>query len=164
MSRIKYCHICISCRSVEVISKFYQEVFDCKPLDPYRNMKGTWAGQLIGCGEDRWADASVTGEHLMMPGYNDDVSLTIELLEYKPDGKDIQRDIFDKGLSHICFQVPTAEEVGPLVDKLLAHGGSLASQFPDYHKERVAYCRDPEGNLIEIRRPNDVPDTIRPVK
>lgn len=161
MQRIKYCHVCISCRNVEAVSNFYQKVFECKPLDPKREMKGEWAGQLIGCGEERWDKASVTGEHLSIPGYDDDISLTFELLEYKPEGEDTLRQIYDKGITHICFEVPTAEEVGPLVEKVIEYGGSLVSQFPDYRKERVVYCRDIEGNLIEIRRPNDMPDTFR---
>ena len=163
MSRIRYCHVCISCRDVKAVSKFYQEVFGCKPIDPPRNMKGKWAGQLIGCGEEHWDEASVVGEHITIPGFEDDVSLTFELLEYKPDGQDIERQIYDKGVTHICFEVPTEEEVGPLIEKVLAHGGSLVSEFPDFHKERVAYCRDIEGNLLEIRRPNDSPDTLRPL-
>lgn len=161
MRRIKYCHVCISCRDVQAVSKFYQDVFGCKPLDPPRNMSGEWAGQLIGCGKEHWDEASVIGEHITVPGYEDDISLTFELLEYKPAGRDEERQIFDKGITHICFEVPTPQEVAPLVKKVLAHGGSVVSEFPDFSNERVVYCRDIEGNLLEIRRPNDKADTIR---
>lgn len=161
MGRIKYCHVCISCRDVQAVSKFYQDVFGCKPLDPPRNMSGEWAGQLIGCGKEHWDEASVIGEHITVPGYEDDISLTFELLEYKPAGRDEERQIYDKGITHICFEVPTPQEVAPLVKKVLAHGGSVVSEFQDFSNERVVYCRDIEGNLLEIRRPNDKADTIR---
>lgn len=161
MSKIKYCHVCISCRDVQKVSRFYQEVFGCKPLDPKRNMSGEWAGRLIGCDKEHWDEASVIGEHLTVPGYEDDISLTFELLEYKPEGADVTRQIFDKGITHICFEVPLLKDVAPLVQKVLANGGSLVSQFEDFTKERVVYCRDVEGNLLEIRRPNDEPDRIR---
>lgn len=155
---VKYCHVCISCKDWKKISKFYQDVFDCIPLDPLRNMHGKWAGQLIAA--EKQEEAAVVGEHLMVPGYGDN-GPTLEILSYQPLGKDNQMECYDFGFTHICFEVPTIEEKNAAVEKLLAYGGSMVSTFDDWRKERVAYCRDPEGNIVEIRRPNDEPDTIR---
>ena len=156
---MKFCHVCIACKDWKKISEFYQKVFDCVPLDPPRHMEGEWAGHLIAAPELK--DAVIEGEHLMVPGYDNNVSLTLEILTYKPAGKNVEFNCYDTGFVHICFEVPTIEEKNAAVEKLLANGGSMVSTFEDWRKERVAYCRDPEGNIAEIRRPNDEPDVIR---
>ena len=156
---IKYCHVCISCKDWQMISKFYQDVFDCIPLDPIRHMQGQWAGELIAA--ENKEEAEVVGEHIMVPGYGDN-GPTLEILSYKPLGKDVPLECYDFGFTHICFETPG--NIVALLDRFLEHGGTLISQFEDPYKERVIYGRDPEGNIVEIRRPNDVPDTIRVTK
>ena len=155
---MKYCHVCIACKDWQLISKFYQDVFGCIPLDPIRNMKGSWPGKLIAAPVEE--EAEIIGEHIMVPGYGDE-GPTLEILTYKPYGKDVTLECYDPGFTHVCFEVPTQEEKNAAIEKLLACGGSMISKFDDYHVERAVYARDPEGNIVEIRIPNAVPDTIR---
>lgn len=153
----KYCHVCIACKDWKLISQFYQDVFGCIPLDPFRHMTGKWAGQLIAA--ENLEEAEVVGEHLLVPGYGEN-GPTLEILSYKPVGKDVTLECYDTGFTHICFEVP-GNNISDALDRLEKFGGTIISTFDDPRSERVAYCRDPEGNIVEIRRPNDVPDTIR---
>lgn len=153
---IKYCHVCIACKDWQLISKFYQDVFGCIPLDPVRNMQGEWAGHLIAAPDVD--EAEIVGEHIMVPGYGEQ-GPTLEILSYKPVGKDVTLECFDTGFTHICFEVP--DDITETLQRFLECGGSMISTFENPEKERAIYGRDPEGNIVEIRRPNAVPDTIR---
>lgn len=155
--KFKYCHVCIGCRDWKRISQFYQEVFGCIPIGEIRDMRGKWVGQLIAAENEK--EAEIVGEHLLVPGYGEE-GPTLELLSYRPIGKNIELECYDMGFSHICFEVPE-RDISAALERLVQYGGRIVSTFENPHGERVAYCRDPEGNIVEIRRPNDVKDRIR---
>lgn len=134
---MKYCHVCISCKDWRVISQFYQDVFECRPLDPQRSLTGEWTGRLLGGQADE--NACIEGEHLVVPGYGDG-GPTLEILSYKPRGNATTLNTYDFGFTHICFEVEN--DITETLEKFLAHGGTMISTFADPYKERAIYGRD----------------------
>ena len=74
----------------------------------------------------------------------------IELLYYESHPrKAINRDICDMGYSHIAFTVDNLDyEYKRLKEKGLKF--NWGPQISPDGKAKVAFCRDPEGNLIEL--------------
>ena len=74
----------------------------------------------------------------------------IELLHYKSHPrKPINKDICDIGCSHIAFTVESLDyEYKRLREKGVRF--SCAPQISPGGKAKVAFCHDPEGNLIEL--------------
>ena len=74
----------------------------------------------------------------------------IELLYYESHPREpVARDICDAGYSHISF---TVDNLDHEYDRLEIMGieFSCAPQISPDGKARVAFCRDPEGNYIEL--------------
>ena len=74
----------------------------------------------------------------------------IELLYYESHPrKSINRDICDIGYSHIAFTVENLDsEYKRLKEKGIKF--NCAPQISPDGKAKVVFCRDPEGNLIEL--------------
>lgn len=74
----------------------------------------------------------------------------IELLYYKfHPRKPINKDICDIGYSHISFTVESLDyEYKRLKEKGIKF--NCAPQISPDGKAKVAFCRDPEGNFIEL--------------
>lgn len=59
-----------NCKSLigrEKLIKFYKEVFHCRSIGEVRDLKGAWLDQMTGI-----KNAHIVGEHLCLPGYDDD--------------------------------------------------------------------------------------------
>ena len=150
VKHLKYCHVGIVSKDWRALSRFYQEVFGCRPLDPERH--NTAADKVLGV-----EGGQIHGEHVMVPGYGDE-GPTLEIMTLMPSGQEAGEHAYDYGYAHICFEM---DDTRPVLEKLLQHGGSILSTWPDPFEARCVYCKDPEGNIVEIRRPNLVPDTFR---
>ncbi len=74
----------------------------------------------------------------------------IELLYYESHPrKPINRDICDRGYSHISFTVKSLDyEYKRLREKEVKF--NCAPQISPDGRAKVVFCRDPEGNLIEL--------------
>lgn len=74
----------------------------------------------------------------------------IELLYYESHPrKAINRDICDMGYSHVAFSVENLDyEYKRLSKKGIKF--NCTPQISPGRKAKVAFCRDPEGNLIEL--------------
>lgn len=74
----------------------------------------------------------------------------IELLYYEfHPGKPVNRNICSIGYSHIAFTVENLDyEYKRLKEKRVKF--NCAPQISPNGKAKVAFCRDPEGNLIEL--------------
>ena len=76
--------------------------------------------------------------------------IMIELLKYHShEGSSFPREIINSGISHFALTVDDLEE---LYKKATSEGVVFNSppQCPPDGKVLVAFCRDPEGNLIEL--------------
>ena len=143
---MKYAHTNIIAKDYLTLSSFYQEVFDCKPLKPNRNLHGEWLDQLTGM-----KDVHIVGEHLLMPGYKTG-GPTLEIFTYS-DSTSTAKSINNCGFAHIAFEV---ESVAKAVDSVIHKGGALLGEivtkdYGDMGIATFAYVKDPEGNLIELQ-------------
>ncbi|NVO10340.1 MAG: VOC family protein [Bacteroidales bacterium] len=144
----KYAHTNIISENWESLTKFYIEVFDCKPVPPQRNQSGEWLEKGTGV-----KNASLKGMHLRLPGHGES-GPTLEIYSYgnmieKPEIPAANR----KGFGHLAFEVDNVEET---LGKMLKFGGSKLGEIVVKEVEGVGtitftYATDPEGNIIEIQ-------------
>ncbi|HBE70462.1 MAG TPA: glyoxalase [Planctomycetaceae bacterium] len=144
---MKYAHTNIVCRDWKKLSAFYVDVFDCEIVPPIRKQSGDWLAQGTGV-----KDANLEGVHLLLPGYGRQ-GPTLEIFQYLEYEE--QPDLVPnaRGFGHIAFEVDDVEEI---LAALLKAGGSKLGSPTSRHVEGVGkltfvYCRDPEGNTIELQ-------------
>ena len=144
---MKYVHTNIICKDIELLSKFYIEVFECKQIGSETKMSGDWLKKGTGIQN---AEARVI--NLQLPGYEEG-GPTLEMFQYTqildeqrfPKGN-------SKGLGHLAFKVDNVQAV---LDKVLEKGGNklgeLVSQEFKSGTLTYIYVTDPEGNIIEVQ-------------
>jgi predicted enzyme related to lactoylglutathione lyase len=143
----KYAHTNLIAKDWKRLSVFYQDVFDCTPVPPERDLTGEWLDRATGL-----AQAHIRGIHLRLPGYGD-AGPTLEIFEYAsmPSRPEVRPNT--PGFSHIAFAV---DEVETTVQEVLAHGGSAVGavtvrEYPGVGVLTFQYVTDPEGNMIEVQ-------------
>lgn len=127
--------------------EFYVAALDCVPVGVERELEADWLSRSVG------VDVKITGRHLRLPGPGDD-GPTLEVFHYEP--------LLDSGLplpnrtgfGHIAFVV---DDVLLALDRVLACGGSRLGEIATGPIDgagiiELVYCRDPEGNVIELQR------------
>ena len=149
---LRYRHVNIIAKDWRALSKYYQDVFGCRPMDPPRDYSGEWIENLVGV-----KGAVVEGEHIEVPGYGEG-GPTFEVFSYKPTGTQGPLKVYDYGFAHICFEV---DDVAATLKRILKYGGTILSTFEDPYSERCVYTKDPEGNIVEIVLPRKIKDVYR---
>ena len=142
-----YVHTNLVARDWRKLSRFYQNVFGCSEVMPYRQLSGAWLER--GTGVD---NAQLQGVHLRLPTSGNDI--TLEIFEYH-ETVDMQPGPVNRvGFGHIAFAV---EDVNAACDAVLNHGGQQVGtietfELPDGEQLTWAYVRDPEGNIVELQK------------
>jgi len=72
----RYAHTNIIAKDWKRLACFYQQVFDCEPVPPERDLSGDWLDKATGI-----HDAHICGIHLRLPGYGKD-GPTLEIFQY----------------------------------------------------------------------------------
>jgi predicted enzyme related to lactoylglutathione lyase len=142
-----YTHTNLTGHDWQGLVRFYCKVFGCTPKPPQRDLSGEWLEQLTAI-----PNAQLKGMHLLLPGCGAN-GPTLEIFQYD---EMLSRDmpvVNQPGFGHIAFHV---DDVQQAVTEIKAHGGSLVGQIvktevPGVGILRVAYARDPEGNIIEVQ-------------
>lgn len=143
---MKYVHTNIVARNWKLLSEFYINVFECKPVPPERNLKGEWLERGTGV-----KNASIQGIHLRLPGY-DKNGPTLEIFQYLEN--EIKPDTVAnrEGFGHIAFLVDNVETV---LEMIISTGGTrIGDVVRKDFGDRVlifTYAKDPEGNIIEVQ-------------
>jgi predicted enzyme related to lactoylglutathione lyase len=144
---IKFVHTNLIAKDWKSLSKFYIDVFGCKPTYPERDLSGEWLEKIT-----EIKNARIRGMHLSLPGYEN--GPTLEIFQYSPENLRTNSPTINmQGFGHIAFHV---EDVPEVLEKLIEHGGTLfgevaQKQYPELGLLTVAYTRDPEGNFIELQ-------------
>lgn len=143
----KYVHTNIISTDWRGLARFYQEVFDCVPLPPERDLSGVWLGQ--GTGVD---GAALRGMHLRLPGHGKE-GPTLEICQYAQMQDRLPPAANRLGLGHMAFQV---DDVAATRQAVLAHGGGdlgqvTRAEVPGVGQLTFTYMTDPEGNILEIQ-------------
>jgi predicted enzyme related to lactoylglutathione lyase len=144
---MKYVHTNIIARDWKRLSKFYQDVFQCVPVPPQRDLKGKWVEEFSGV-----KNASIQGEHLLLPGFGEN-GPTLEIFSYN---EMIEREnlVNGTGFAHIAFAV---DDVADVLDLVQRNGGTktgepLTHNYPNGTAVTFVYCKDIEGNIIELQK------------
>lgn len=143
----RYAHTNLIARDWRRLAKFYQDVFDCVPLPPERDLSGDWLDRATAIEGSR-----ITGMHLRLPGHGD-AGPTLEIFQY--DAMPAHPEVAPNtpGFSHIAFAV---DDVPAMVRSVLEHGGAEVGELAvrdvaDAGLLSFQYVADPEGNIIEIQ-------------
>lgn len=143
----RYAHTNLIARDWRRLAVFYQEVFDCVPLPPERDLSGDWLDRATAIDGSR-----ITGMHLRLPGFDGD-GPTLEIFQYDamPEHPAIAPNT--PGFSHIAFAV---DDVAAMATAILDHGGARVGdiavrEVPGAGRLTFQYMADPEGNIIEIQ-------------
>jgi len=143
----RYAHTNIIANDSEKLIDFYKMVFQCKSIGEVRDLRGRWVDELTGI-----PDAHITGEHLLLPGYDADHP-TLEIYQYDQAAIGDQHQINQCGFAHIAFEVDDVEAT--LSDVLRAGGGQIGevvkAEYEDGRKAVFVYATDIEGNIIELQ-------------
>lgn len=145
-NEIKYVHTNLIAKNWKSLAEFYIKVFNCKAIQPERNLSGEWIDKITGI-----PSVNIKGVHLELPGTN---GISLEIFEYLPeDTREINRKINQKGFGHIAFHV---DSVNDILEKVQTNGGKQLGKLIEKNYEGIGlltavYVTDPEGNFIEIQ-------------
>ena len=144
----RYVHTNLIARDWKRLVRFYGDVFGCIPKDPERDLSGEWLDRVTSL-----SAARLRGVHLRLPGYGD-TGPTLEIFSYD-DMPDRRRPMANEpGFAHIAFAVDDVEKA---LETVISAGGSSVGEIAttevgDVGLLQVIYARDPEGNIIELRK------------
>ena len=144
---MKYVHTNIIAKDWKRLAGFYQDVLQCVPVPPERDLSGDWVDALT-CLEG----VRIRGAHLRLPGWGED-GPTLEIFQYDHMPERPRGAINTQGFVHIAFQV---DDVAGVAGRFLEHGGTavgqlVSSQYPNGKTLVVQYVADPEGNIVELQ-------------
>ena len=144
---IKYTHTNIISKDWKKLVKFYQEVLECMPAPPERDLAGTWLDEGTGV-----KNAHLMGMHLRLPGLGEN-GPTLEIYQYSNNVEKPQSVANTEGIGHLAFHVDDVKEIH---DKILSYGGNELGKITEKEIEGVGmltfvYMTDPEGNIIELQ-------------
>ncbi len=144
----KYTHTNIVAQDWKRLAQFYEQLFDCVPVPPERDLSGPWLDAGTGL-----PDAHIRGIHLRLPGGGEN-GPTLEIFQYNREEPRPATAINRPGLAHLAFAVADVEAARQAV--LDASGtavGDLVSlEVAGAGRVTFAYVTDPEGNIIELQR------------
>lgn len=143
----KFGHVNVVARNWRALARFYEDVFDCKPVPPERDYRGRDLDAGTGL-----RGAHLTGLHLRLPGLGPD-GPTLEIYSYDEPAAGDAPVINRFGFAHIAFGV---DDVARARNEVLAAGGGIVGEIVTLQTAtgaRVTFCylSDPEGNIIELQ-------------
>lgn len=143
----RYVHINIIAKDYRKLISFYKDVFHCKSIGETRDLHGEWLDRLTGI-----SNAHIVGEHLCLPGYEEDHP-TLEIFSY--DTMDITDNALLNrcGIAHLAFEVDDVEQTLQL---LLQKGGKqigevVKTEYANGKQAVFVYATDCEGNIVELQ-------------
>ncbi len=143
----RYVHTNIIAQDWQRLAKFYEEVLDCVPKPPARDLAGDWLEAATGIPE-----AHLKGMHLTLPGAGAD-GATLEIYQYTGGPEKPTTAVNRPGLAHLAFSVPDAAAA---LQAVIAGGGGavgevVSTDIPGVGRITFVYATDPEGNVIELQ-------------
>lgn len=149
----RFGHVNLIARDWRSLAAFYERVFGCEVVPPERDYAGPDLAAATGL-----AGARLRGVHLRLPGYGD-AGPTLEIYEYTAPAyaEDVPPPVsavHRPGFGHVAFAV---DDVANARRVMLDAGGEsvgkvVESVTQDGSRVTWCYCRDPEGNVVELQR------------
>ena len=143
----RYVHTNLTVRDWRRVAAFYCDVFGCVPQPPERHLSGDWIDRLT-----TLPGARIRGLHLVLPGFPPG-GPTLEIFSYDEMTAAARPVTNEPGFGHLAFAV---NDVEAAVTAVLAAGGGRVGEVATAAVAgvgtlRVAYVRDPEGNILELQ-------------
>lgn len=144
----KFVHVNIVAQDWRKLARFYEDVFECVPVPPERDLSGQWLEDATNV-----AGAKIRGMHLRLPGHGG-AGPTLEIFQYTPDKARPNTAANLPGYGHIAFAV---DDVETALNAVLAAGGGAVGELvtvdiPNAGTIKFVYAADPEGNIIELQQ------------
>jgi predicted enzyme related to lactoylglutathione lyase len=144
---VRYVHTNIIAKDCDKLIEFYKEVFGCKSIGEKRDLHGEWLDKMT-----RISNSHIKGEHLLMPGYNEDHP-TLEIFSYDIMKESTKHHINSCGIAHLAFEV---DNVAEMLEKVITKGGGMIgelvhAEYEDGRKATFVYATDIEGNILELQ-------------
>jgi len=145
---MRYVHTNIISINWQLLAKFYQDVFNCKPVPPLRDQSGDWLSKGTGV-----ENAALQGIHLRLPGHGEG-GPTLEIYGYNQMLEKLPPAANRQGIGHLAFEV---DDVRNTLDELQQNGGKVlgevvTQQVAPNRTLTFVYCCDPEENIIELQQ------------
>lgn len=143
----KYVHTNIVAQNWKKLSKFYEDVLECIPIPPERDLIGGWIDKATGL-----QNVHIKGIHLSLPGFGED-GPTLEIFSYNNIPEKSKDYSNTPGYSHLAFSV---DDVNLTANKAFENGASPLGELTEKEIPNVGvvtfwYIRDPEGNIVELQ-------------
>lgn len=140
-------HTGIYVLEIEKMEQFYTQVFHMRAVCSNNVEENPMLNDLL-----RHQDSRILTTKLITPyGQEQHTGDMIELIQvqsFKCEALPKNRPIFITGVSHIAIGVDNMEET---VAAIVQQGGSLETGiYTMENGNKVAFCRDPEGNWLEL--------------
>jgi predicted enzyme related to lactoylglutathione lyase len=147
MKMFRYAHTNIIANDSERLIEFYKSVLRCKSIGETRDIHGDWLDKMTGV-----AGSHIVGEHLCLPGYEEDRP-TLEIFSYDKMETGSRQQINQCGIAHLAFEVDDVEET---LERILSAGGGqigevVKAEYEDGRKATFVYATDIEGNILELQ-------------
>lgn len=141
-------HPSITTSNLERLLGFYCDLLGLEQVSGFGWEAGTemseFAGQITGIPRS-------TAKSVLLKAGN----AFVEIFEYSApvSTRADDRALFQQGWSHVCFD---SDDVMADHDRLAAEGVVFNAPPLDVGPMRVCYCRDPDGNFVELQQITDV--------
>lgn len=142
---MKFKHISIAARDADRLASFYITVFGCRDLRPRKTLSGenVWRGNGL-------FQVDIYSVWLSLPGSDGPF---LELLQYSKWVNRAPPAVNEGGSCHIACEV---EDIDITYAAIIDGGGTALGEITDFGTAdapyRIAYMRDPEGNILEIEQ------------
>jgi predicted enzyme related to lactoylglutathione lyase len=150
----RYVHTNLVAKDWRKLARFYEQVFDCTPVPPERDLSGQWLDEATGI-----PGVHIQGIHLRLPGYGES-GPTLEIFQYDQEveqpapARTLRVRADHPGFGHVAFAMDDVEATRQAV--LAAGGGELGKvvsvEVTGAGVITFAYLTDPEGNIVEVQR------------
>lgn len=144
----RFVHVSLVAQDWRALAGFYQEVLNCSPVPPERDLQGQWLERATAVPR-----AAIRGLHMRLPGHGED-GPTLEIFQYREHDARPPTAVNRLGLAHLAFAVDDVEAARQAV--LAAGGGEVGEvvslQVPGAGTVTFVYLTDPEGNVLELQR------------
>ncbi|MEZ5714022.1 MAG: VOC family protein [Paracoccaceae bacterium] len=139
-------HISLTARDADRLAAFYETVFGCRDRRPRTTLSGPRVGRGNGL-----PGSEIYSIWLSLPGVE---APFLELHQYLSPRRPGQRpQVGTPGFGHLAFTVADLDET---LQTVLGAGGAALGEIAEFGPAdaptRIAYVRDPEGNILELEQ------------
>lgn len=140
-------HIGLYVKDLKKMTTFYRNVFNLHEIVSEYEQSGALIEDILGYEEGEVKITKLITEYGKSSGCGDMIELVEVISHYRCENDYKQKEIYQQGVSHICFSV---EDMTDVIKKIEIYGGRLKTKIHYFKRNACCFALDPEGNYIEI--------------